>query len=290
VGWSVRRAALTVRGVRKDECIALLQWSLPRLGMRWRGFRKVRGQVQKRIARRMAELGIASAADYRRHLEAHPEEWARLDAMCRISISRFFRDRDVWDLMARRLLPELAARAGPRPLRAWCAGCAAGEEPFTLAIVARLAAGPPVSVRITATDADPGQLARARAARYRPGSMRELPPALRDRAFVAERDELLLRPELRAGVEFLEQDIRTERPPGPFDLILCRYLAFTYFDPALQIRIADALAERMQEGAILVLGKRERLPPGAAGFEELTPQVRIYRRSHAVRGPGPPIL
>jgi chemotaxis protein methyltransferase CheR len=79
------------------ECVALLRWALPRLGLRWPGFRKVRRQVCKRITRRIRELGLADVTTYRERLESVPEEWPELDALCRITISRFYRDRAVFD-------------------------------------------------------------------------------------------------------------------------------------------------------------------------------------------------
>jgi chemotaxis protein methyltransferase CheR len=122
------------------------------MGLRWSGFRKVRGHVRKRIGRRMAELGLADLAAYRTWLDTHGEEWAVLDAACRISISRFYRDRGLWQFLEGNLptVPEI---------RAWCAGCTAGEEPYTLAILLRFAGR---GFAILGTDADEGQLQRAR--------------------------------------------------------------------------------------------------------------------------------
>jgi chemotaxis protein methyltransferase CheR len=75
------------------ECVDFLQWALPRLGLRWQGFRKVRRQVCRRVARRIAELGLADADAYRLYLERNPQEWDALAELCRVTISRFWRDR-----------------------------------------------------------------------------------------------------------------------------------------------------------------------------------------------------
>ena len=118
------------------DCVAFLQWALPRLDMRWKGFRKVRGQVCKRIKRRLQELGLEGYAAYRQRLESDPGEWRLLDECCHITISRFFRDRDVFEALRRRILPDVAHKAARegRAVRIWSAGCASGEEPFTLKI------------------------------------------------------------------------------------------------------------------------------------------------------------
>jgi chemotaxis protein methyltransferase CheR len=89
------------------QWVEFLQWALPRLGLRWPGFRKVRRQVIRRIARRIEALQLGDLDHYRRYLEAHAEEWPRLDGCCRITISRFYRDRQVFDALAQAGLPEL---------------------------------------------------------------------------------------------------------------------------------------------------------------------------------------
>lgn len=109
------------------DCIEFLQWSLPRLGMRWPGLRKVRRQVHKRINRRLEELGFARVAEYRHYLETHTDEWQVLDGLLRISVSRFHRDRGVWDRLRDEVLPELAGSLQSSKqdrLCCWCAGCA----------------------------------------------------------------------------------------------------------------------------------------------------------------------
>ena len=119
---------------RGEDWAALLQWALPRLDLAWPGFRKVRGQVCKRVRRRMKRLGLADFDAYRARLEADPKEWRVLDGFCRITISRFFRDRGAFEVLRRVVLPEIARRsaAEQRPARIWSAGCASGEEPYTV--------------------------------------------------------------------------------------------------------------------------------------------------------------
>jgi chemotaxis protein methyltransferase CheR len=269
--------------MRAAECVDLLQWALPRLGLSWRGFRKVRGQVCKRIARRMGELGLASAADYRQRLGSDPAEWDVLDGLCRITISTFFRDRAVWERLRNEILPgtaRLALRRGDAALACWSAGCASGEEPYGIAILYRLAIAPAfrgLGLSVVATDAEEAVLERARRACFAPGSLRALPPQWIPWAFERQEGALCLRPEFREDVRFRREDIRRTMPDGPFHVVLCRNLVFTYFDDVLQRRILDRIAARIVPGGVLVVGAHESLPPDGVFVAAAGPLPIFFR-------------
>jgi chemotaxis protein methyltransferase CheR len=230
------------------DCVAFLQWALPRLGRPWAGYRKVRRQVCRRVQRRAAELGLDSLAAYRDHLERHPDEWEVLDGLTNVTISRFQRDRGVFEFLRAQVLHP--------GMRVWSAGCASGEEPYTLALLCE-------GLEIIATDVDPRLLRRAEAGRYPPSALRELPAAVRERAFT----DGVLDPRVRRRVTFLRHDVRDDPPAGPFDLVLCRNLAFTYFDDAVQRATLGRIASVTAPGGALVVGSHERLPAGQADFE-----------------------
>jgi chemotaxis protein methyltransferase CheR len=265
-------------------CIAFLQWALPRIELRWAGFRMVRGQVCKRVKRRLKELGLEGFAEYRLRLEQHPHEWQRLDEFCRITISRFYRDRGAFERLRDCVLPDLARKAGSEGrslIRCWSAGCASGEEVYTLRIAWDLAVAacfPYLDLSIIGTDIDEVVLRRARAASYVRSSLRELPEAFISQAFERRGEGWSVRGHHRRSVTFLRQDLRQEIPPGRFDLVLCRNLAFTYFAPDLQrsalARITAALAPR----GYLIIGAREELPDGTAAFECDAVSPQILRR------------
>ena len=271
--------------MRDNDCIAFLQWGLPRLKLRWAGYRKVRRTVCKRLRRRLRELNLDRLAAYRGFLENHPEEWARLDALCRIPISRFYRDRGVFDCLADRVLPALAADAaarGVRKLHCWSAGCASGEEAYTLRIIWDLAIRPDhpkLRFALLGTDTEPQMLARAEAARYLAGSLKDLPPGWRAAAFAREGEVFCLKPAFRRDMAFRALDIRRQQPDGPFDLILCRNLAFTYFTPDLQAETLRAISARLAPGGYLAIGAHERLPEVAGGRDRITPGLPIYRKA-----------
>ena len=250
--------------------VEFLQWALPRVGLRWAGFRKVRRQVLRRVRRRLGSLGLSDLDAYREYLEAHPAEWAEFEALTPVTISRFYRDRAVFEALERVVLPALGW-----PVRAWSAACASGEEAYTLALL---------GADVLATDVDPTMLRRAREAVYEPSSLRELPAPLRERGFT---DELAVRPEYRERVTVRRHDLRSPAPDGPFDLVLCRNAAFTYFAADVQEAVLARLVGALRPGGALVVGLHEQVPlepwPGARA---------VYRRtstpaSKGVSAPSP---
>ncbi len=259
--------------MKDADCVAFLQWALPQLGLHWPGFRKVRRQVCRRIAARVTELGLADAAAYRERLDSDRAEWQALAPLCTVTISRFYRDREVFDGLGTAVLPALAHAAlerGATRLECWSAGCASGEEPYTLAIQWRMALAtrfPGLALRVLGTDVDETLLERARVACYPPSSVEALPAAWREQVFERRGRLLCLRDAFRGGVELERQDLAAALPQRQFDLILCRNLAFTYFG-AERARLAlEHLASRLRSGGALVVGLHEHLPQPAAGFE-----------------------
>ncbi|OFW70914.1 MAG: hypothetical protein A2Y55_12175 [Actinobacteria bacterium RBG_16_68_12] len=267
-----------------DECVEFLQWALPRLHMRWAGFRKVRRQVCRRIERRLLDLDLSDVTAYRAYLEATPEEWQSLDALCGVTISRFYRDRGVFEFLERSVLPQLAAETATRgaAVEAWSAGCASGEEPYTLVLVWEYAVRPSfpaVGLHVLATDADETMIRRARAASYGESSLRELPSPWRRRGFVRRGGRCHLRPRFRQPVTVERHDVRDSIPNGPYDLVLCRNLAFTYFELPLQREVAERLALALRSGGALVVGSHETLPEGSGGLIPWCARLGVYRSS-----------
>jgi len=248
------------------DCTAFLQWALPRLDLRWLGFRKVRTQVCKRLKRRMHLLGLPGFVAYRDRLDADPDEWRVVDECCRVTISRFFRDRRVFEILGEHVLPGIAqqARSQQRDAQCWSVGCASGEEPYTVRLLWDLKTGAAARLSIVATDVDDAVLARARKGCYPGASLRELPADLVARGFEEGDRFFRIFERHRRDITFMHHDVRSDFMPGLFDLILCRNLAFTYFAPRLQCRVLERLAERLQPNGLLVIGVQERLPDAVA--------------------------
>ncbi len=252
--------------------------------MRWPGFRKVRGQVCKRIHRRLHRLGLADGNAYRDYLQSHPDEWQVLDDLCRITISRFNRDKMAFAFLEREVLPALAHEAlkrGEDTLCVWSAGCGAGEEPYTMAIlwdVQLKSHFPGLALYILATDADTKMIERAQKACYQYGSLKDLPVSWRERAFIQVQDSYCLRPEYKTNAKFICHDVRTAIPDGPFHLVLCRNLAFTYFNEMLQLKVANQIRDGLTPGGVLMLGVHEKLPEGYKGFSIWSERLGFYQK------------
>ena len=276
--------------MKDGDCVAFLQWALPQLQMRWPGYRKVRRQVCKRINRRMRALGLPDIHAYRAHLATEPSEWSALDSLCRITISRFYRDRAVFELLRTTIVPVLARDAiarGDDMLSCWSAGCARGEEAYTLSVLWQTelrASFPGIAVEIVATDADAAMLSGARLARYGETSLRDLPATWQRAAFERGGRDFQLRKQFRDGLKFRRQDIRQVMPRGPFHLVFCRNLVFTYYDDGLQRRLYERLTRRIVSGGFLVIGQRESLPNGVIGLAPYAASLGVYRRTSVAHG------
>ena len=267
------------------DCVSFLQWALPILEMRWSGFRKVRKQVCKRVRRRIKVLGLNNYEEYKYWLQTHTSEWEILDEMCRITISRFYRDWAVFDLLKEEVLPHMAKNAviEKRPLRCWSAGCASGEEPYTLSLIwffVLKSQYPNLDFQIVASDADPQMLERAKTGCYTVGSLKGLPPEWLKDGFSKRGNEYCIHPSFGKIIQWEQQDIRKDLPNGVFDLILCRNLVATYFSPPLQINIFSQMKSVLRTGGMVVLGCHEKLPEGLGGFIAMPEKLNIYKYSY----------
>ena len=219
-------------------------------------------------ARLLAFLGTAPAieqamlADRLTHADAETPVWTSLVESLLVHETYFYRHPDQLAVFAREILPEVARARGATPLQIWCAGCATGEEAYTLAFLLRDAG---CAARVLATDLSPESIAVARAARYRRslglGSFREMPPAAwRHFAPVAgEGDAFTVAPGIRGTVEFAVHNLMQPHPPGfAADVISCRN-TLLYFGESGCRQAEATLVAAARPGTILLLGPAERL-------------------------------
>jgi len=267
-----------------DACVRFLQYLLPQLRMRYAGFRKVRKQVCKRIQRRIKQLNLSDVEAYQKYLQAHPDEYLVVDKLCRVSISRFYRDKVVLEHISKEVLPALAQAAiksGETIIRAWSAGCAAGEEAYSLVLMWDRLVGkhfPNLDIQVIATDIDEVMLDRATRACYSYSSIKALPEDWIDTAFSEQEEFFCLDSRLRSKVTFIEQDIRQALPADTMHIIFCRNLAFTYFDYNLQLEVLENIYNALHEGGALIIGGHESLPEGYSGFCPWSGQRAIFQK------------
>ncbi len=240
----------------------------------------------RRIAVRMRACGVGGYADYLGVLDSTPAELELLADALTINVTTFFRNRETWDCLGTHLLPELLSEREGR-LRAWSAGCASGEEPYTLVmliaqVLERLGRSEWLArVHVDATDIDRKSLERAAAATYPERAFAELDPAVRARYCVpAGEGRFAVRDTLRALVDVHRMELAGRwGAPREYDLILCRNVII-YFDRNTQERLMERFADRLAPRGVLVLGKVETiLGPARARFDLVEPRERIYRKA-----------
>lgn len=266
--------------------------------------------IRRRLALRLAALNLQDYQAYRHYLTENDQEIDALIDSLTLKVSRFFRNPFVFEALSAFLLPRLiaaaghrrpgkradsktpsvagifdgaGATAGPEPIRVWCAGCARGEEPYSLAILFRelLAhhpAAPPVF--ILATDIDEEALRVARTAEYSEEAVAEVKKAQLDRYFILERGQYRLHDEIKKMVTFARHDVTSAMAPtvgvfSGYHLILCRNVQI-YFVREIQRRTMTTLAGCLLKGGALVLGEAETLPEALPGLVEMLPCSKIF--------------
>ena len=270
--------------MKDSECVDFLQWALPQIHMRWAGFRKVRKQVCKRIDQRLHTLSINNLKKYREYLQTHAEEWGELSHLCRITISRFYRDIMVFTSLQKEYLPEQLKRIskeGRLILNILCVGSGSGEEPYTISILWQQILSktfPDCAIDILATDIDHRLIERAKIACYSYSSIKDLPMSLRNIAFDYQDEKYCLKSVYKQNIEFKIHDVCCEFPDKIFDVILCRNLVFTYFDIKLQKSILADFRHHLTPDGLLVIGAHERLPKETMSFTPLSKTLGIYQR------------
>lgn len=240
--------------------------------------------MKRRVSIRMRSMHCSDAAEYCKLLRQSPLELDLLQKTLTIHVSQFFRNPSMFDKLRAEVIPGLFAscmKSGSDTLRAWCLGCAGGEEPFSLAILLReyfskeLRSVQPV---IQGTDIDAETLRLAQQAEFAEERLKEVSAELRNRYFRPNGYRFRLVPEIRQMVTFLQGDITNTAAYLPCNLVLCRN-TLIYFTRPDQENILQGVADILAAGGILVLGKSETLVGDVRRrFETICPVERIYRR------------
>jgi two-component system CheB/CheR fusion protein len=253
-----------------------------------------RASLLRRVGRRMSLLGTAGYADYLDYLQVHPEEFTTLFNTILINVTGFFRDPDAWEYLRTEVLaPLLEAKDDTSPIRIWSAGCASGEEAYTLAILFAEMLGIDQfrqRVKVYATDVDEESLTQARQASYSERDVASMPPDLLDRYFEPHANRFVFRKDLRRSVIFGRNDLVQDAPISRIDLLVCRN-ALMYFNAETQARILARFHFALADDGVLFLGKAEMLLSHGSLFVPVDLKRRIFRkvpRGVPVNGVFPP--
>ena len=239
--------------MHSDEFRTFLKAVLPGMGFNWRRFE--RRNIRRKVRLRMEAVGIREADKYGELVASDPDERAILGTLLRVTITRFFRNGWLWEELARQITHYAL---GDDRFAVWSAGCAGGEEPFSMAMILDDLAeerGRSLEWGVTGSDVDPPSLERARNASYQWGAVREVPPKLLERWFRRDGDEWYLDERVRQRVTIGSHDILKEEPPGRFN-----------------VSIAPKFGTHLQHGTCSKRGagadKGVSLPTGAAGHRK----------------------
>ena len=258
---------------------ALLDYVKRTRGFDFMGYK--RATLQRRVLKRVHDLKLRSFGDYMDYLEVHPEEFPILFDTILINVTSFFRDPPAWEYLAGEVIPRLLdRRRDGDPIRAWSAGCASGEEVYTLAILLADAMGPEAfkkGVKIYATDMDEDALSQARAASYSEKNLDRVPEELRKRYFEQVGDRHVFSPDLRRCIIFGRHDLLEDAPISKLDLLVCRN-ALIYFNAEAQSRIIARFHFGLKEQGYLFLGKAEMLLTQSNLFVPLDLKARVFEK------------
>ncbi len=233
----------------------------------WSGYRKVRKGVKKRIWRHMQELGCRNISAYLDLLNKDPQLRRECEKRMTVSISRFFRDRQLWQGLEEDILPHMIEDE-KKTLRIWSAGCARGEEVYSFKIIwdrlqPRCDERP--QLHITATDLHPDYIAKARAGSYSQSSLREVSREIRAHYFDLRKSgrRFEVKPFLKEDIEWKVQDLFVQPPGAVFDIIFLRNNLLTYYQDELKQKGFSLVVKALAADGWLIVGAHEKPPVGA---------------------------
>ncbi len=240
-----------------------------------------RNTLKRRILKQMGDRGVKNFNDYRDYLEVHPDEFQSLFNTILINVTAFFRDSNAWNYLQEELLPAmLSAKGENEPIRCWSAGCASGEEAYTIAIILAEILGIEAfqkRVKIFATDIDEDALSEARQANYTAKQIEVIPPELRNKYFEKIGDnEFIFHPDLRRMLVFGRHNLFKDAPISHIDLLTCRN-TLMYFNVEAQKFILNRFHFAMNVTGFLFLGKAEMLLTYGDLFAIINPQYRVFK-------------
>ena len=269
-----------------DAFELLLRYLRDSRGFDFTGYKRT--SLMRRVRHRMAQVGSQTDQEYLDLLQANPDEFVALFNTILINVTAFFRDPLAWDFLREHVIPDLVAGRGPdEQIRVWSAGCASGEEAYTLAILLAEALGPEEfrrRVKIYATDVDEHALAEARAASYSAKAVETVPADLLEKYFENTGGRYVFRKDLRRAVIFGRNDLVRDAPISRVDLLLCRN-TLMYLNADTQREVLSRLHFALAPRGILFLGSAEMLLSHGDFFTPVNLKHRIFSKAPAAAFP-----
>lgn len=239
--------------------------------------------ITRRIERRMSIHSIEDAEIYVRYLKEHPAEVTLLFKELLINVTSFFRDPEVFIELKKNVLPELLAnKPEDYVFRVWIAGCATGEEAYSVAILLRELMDEnhtDFKTQIYATDLDDDAIATARAGLYLPNIAQDITPERLRRFFIKEEDGFRVKKSIREMIVFAVQNVIKDPPFTKLDLLSCRNLMI-YLEPVLQNRLIPAFHYSLKPSGILIVSPSESIGNHTELFDSVSRKWKIYRATH----------
>ena len=255
---------------------SLLDYLKRNRGFDFTGYKRT--SLARRIDKRMLATNVQGYGEYVDYLEVHPDEFAALFNTILINVTSFFRDDTTWWYLGDHVLPDLLAHKGPAGhIRVWSAGCATGEEAYSLAMLLAEKMGIEQfrsHVKIYATDVDEEALSKGRHATYTDREVQDIPEALLKKYFETTNGSYVFRKDLRRQVIFGRHDLINDAPISRVDLLVCRN-TLMYLNAETQAKILARFHFALNDGGILFLGRAETLLTHASTFIPIDVKRRI---------------
>ena len=258
---------------------------LHHLGLSWTGYRKVRKGVKKRISRHMRALNCSNMAGYLHEIDKSKETRDECERLMTVSISRFFRDKKLWNFLLTEMLPELI-KQHPGEILVWSAGCASGEEAYSLKILwdeLESSEGPLPALNITATDMNPITLERARNGIYPLSNLKEVPEEMRSRYFYSEEGgkNYRIKEALKKGLIWRVDNLLSSTLESRFQIIFLRNNLLTYYQDEIKRAALKRVLACLSAGGFLIIGSHERLPLEASELHEHGAFSYIFKKQES---------
>lgn len=264
----------------RPEFEKLLDYIKRARGFDFTGYK--RASLMRRVLKRMQTVQVESFDDYIDYLEVHPDEFGDLFNTILINVTGFFRDAPVWDFLSAEVFPRIVRSLHPdEPVRVWSAGCASGEEAYTVAMLLAEALGVEAfreRVKVYATDVDQEALNIARLASYTARQVASVPAHLLDLYFERTGANFAFRKDLRRSVIFGRHDLIQDAPISRIDLLLCRN-TLMYFNAETQAQIAARLNFALKDDGYFVLGRAEMLFSHTSALAPVDLKRRVFMKA-----------